>query len=390
MLLPGLAKEVELIVLGLQAGVEKPSVVDDDGFKEYFFPNFTDDNGGWRANGDKIFDMLIDVLPDSHGNIFLINHSPCAQFIDELKKRFPKSKTVFVIHDQGWCGHLLGSRKFLKQIMVDGTVPRQVPEETATYVKEYCDKELEIYRRVDAIVALSETCRSTLIGIYGVPADKIHVIPNGYNSTEGRRPTKSQARKRLGISDDEEIIVYAGRTVRHKGIEPLLMAIARLRKNHPRLRCVMCGSLSGFAKYGKLIEPVAASLILTGFIPSKNLRYWYAAADVGIMPSYSEPFGYSGIEMADAGLPVVVSDGNCLTDIYNDGVNGFVASIGPDVTRTSHFVQSLTAKVEEALDCTPKKRKKIISESRERIRNMYSAERMSATYLSLFQHLIVK
>lgn len=239
-------------------------------------------------------------------------------------------------------------------------------------------------------MALSETCRRTLIDIYGVSAGKIHVIPNGYISPTGNRPTRSQARKRLGISEDEEIVVYAGRTVRHKGIEPLLMAIARLRRMHPHLRCVMCGSLSGFANYGRLIESVVASLILTGFIPPDRLRYWYAAADVGVMPSYSEPFGYSGIEMADAGLPVVVADGYSLTDIYEDGVNGFVATIGRDVTRTAPFARSLTTKIDEALNCPTEKRKKIVIESRRRIRDLYSADRMAASYFYMLQEMTVK
>lgn len=390
MLLPALAKETEVIVLGLQAGVDKPSVIEDDGITEYFFPNFTDEDGGWRANGGKIFGMLSEVLPDSQENVFLINHSPCAPFIDELKKRFPQSKTAFVIHDQGWCGPLLGSQKLLRQIVVGGKTPRRVSDETIAHIRDYCAKEREIYRRVDAVVALSDTCRRTLIDIYGVPAGKIHVIPNGYISPPDRRPSKSQARKRLGIGEDEEIVIFAGRTVRHKGIEPLLMALGELRKTHPRLRCVMCGSLSGFSNYGRLIEPVAASLIMTGFIPPDRLRHWYAAADVGVMPSYSEPFGYSGIEMADAGLPVVVADGNCLTDIYEDGVNGFVASIGRDVTRTAPFVRSLTAKIDEALTCPASKRSEIVSESRRRICSLYSVDRMAASYLSMFRSIVVK
>lgn len=390
MLLPALAKEADVIVMGLQAGVDKPSVSDDGTVTEYYFPNYSDDEGGWRENGGKIFDMMVEAVPDSSENVFMLNHSPCARFIDELKKRYPQSKTVFVIHDQGWCGPLLGSQKLLRQIVVGGKTPRRVSDETAAHVRDYCAKEREIYRRVDAVVALSDTCRRTLIDIYGVSPGKIHVIPNGYISPPGRRPSKSQARKRLGIGRDEEIVIFAGRTVRHKGIEPLLMALGELRKTHPRLRCVMCGSLSGFSNYGRLIEPVAASLIMTGFIPPHRLREWYAAADVGVMPSYSEPFGYSGIEMADAGLPVVVADGNCLTDIYEDGVNGFVATIGGDVTRTTPFARSLTAKIDEALNCPTEKRKKIVNESRRRIRRLYSAGRMAASYLSMFRSLIVK
>lgn len=388
MLLPEIEKNAEVIVLSMNAKVEKPSVSDDGSVVEYFFPEYTREEGGWRNNGDKVFNMLSEALQDSPENVFIVNHSPCAQFIDELKKKYPLSKTVFVIHDQGWCGRLFGNKKLLEDIVVKNVSPREVSEDTAAFVKEYCEKEREIYRRVDAVVSLSESCRQTLVDIYDVPGEKIHVIPNGYISMGGRHLSKSRARQRLGLMQDEEIVIFAGRTVRHKGIEPLLKAIARLRKNHPRLRCVMCGSLSGFGKYGQFIEPIASSLIFTGFIPHKQLQYWYAAADVGVMPSYSEPFGYSGIEMADAGLPVVVSDGYCLTDIYEDGINGFVAKIGNNITRTAAFARSLTEKIEEALDAPADKRRSIVAESRRRIRTRYSADRMAASYLSLFRKLL--
>lgn len=93
--------------------------------------------------------------------------------------------------------------------------------------------------------------------------------------------------------------------------------------------------------------------------------------------------------MADAGLPVVVADGNCLTDIYEDGVNGFVATIGDDVTRTVPFARSLAGKIDEALNCPTEKRKKIVNESRRRIRRLYSAGRMAASYLSMFRKLVI-
>lgn len=87
MLLPALAKEAEVTVMGLQAGVDRPSVSDDGIVTEYYFPNYSDDEGGWRENGDKIFNMMAEAVADSSENVFLLNHSPCARFIDELKKR---------------------------------------------------------------------------------------------------------------------------------------------------------------------------------------------------------------------------------------------------------------------------------------------------------------
>lgn len=387
MLLPRLAaaEDTEVIVMGLNSGADRPAVNETEDYTEYFFPIPQD--GGWRENGAEIFDLFAEAVEDRADNVFIVNHSPCAPFIKELKKRFPKSKVVFVIHDQGWCGPLLGDTRLLKRIIVDGENPGNVSQETAEFVREYCGKEKEIYDIVDAIVALSPTCRRTLMKIYGVPGKKIFVIPNGYVRPELKRLSKKEARRKLGIGQDEEIAIYAGRTVRHKGIEPLLRAMAKLRKSHPKLRCVMCGSLSGFANYGSIIEPVAAGLILTGFISRDRLQTWYDAADIGVMPSYSEPFGYSGIEMADAGLPVVVADGNCLSDIYEDGVNGFVASIGRDVTKTGRLARSLAGKMDEALCCDNTTRQRIVREARRRIKERYSATRMAEAYLNMFNEL---
>ena len=113
-----------------------------------------------------------------------------------------------------------------------------------------------------------------------------------------------------------------------------------------------------------------------------------SAADVGVMPSYSEPFGYSAIEMADRGLPIVVSDGSALGDIYHDNENAFVAPIGTDVTKRALYAQSIKEAITRALDSSSYIRRRLYRKNKEYINTRYSAAAMCDSYLGVFQSLM--
>lgn len=166
-------------------------------------------------------------------------------------------------------------------------------------------------------------------------------------------------------------------------------AIYKLRRNRPNLKLIMCGELSGFEKYGRLIKRCASSLVFTGQLPRYELPLWYRAADVGVVPSYSEPFGYSAVEMVDMGLPIVVSNGTGLQDIYSDNINAFVASIGEDITNISFFVQSLCVKIRQALDASEQLLVEFAKENEEMIKKRFSIEKMSEKYYSLIKELVL-
>jgi D-inositol-3-phosphate glycosyltransferase len=55
-----------------------------------------------------------------------------------------------------------------------------------------------------------------------------------------------------------------------------------------------------------------------------ELPYFYSAADVCVMPSYSESFGLVGLEAQACGCPVVASDVPGLRSVVRDGVSGYL------------------------------------------------------------------
>lgn len=271
--------------------------------------------GRWRENGQLIATILKEFIKDAPNNVFMLNHSPAADFIKELKKEFPQSKIMFTVHDLGWGAALLGDNKLLHEIWVDGQRPTVVSEETFNNVRRYCRTEVDIYKLVDRVMSISPFMHSVMLNTYGVDKNKAVTVYNGIELPEGRKISRKAARRKLGFNDDEELIIFAGRPVRHKGIVPLLISMHKLMQQRPKLRCIMCGSLSGFGDFMKYITPVASRLIFTGLIPRDDLKTWRAAADAGITPSYSEPFGYSALEMINDGLPVIVSDRAAFPDI---------------------------------------------------------------------------
>ncbi|MBO4942969.1 MAG: glycosyltransferase [Muribaculaceae bacterium] len=387
-LLPALGEinSLSVTLISLNSFTSKDSESERSFGHEIALPYIHD--GDWRGHGAEICDMLKKYITDSPCNIFMLNHSPAADFIKNLKENYPKSKLIFTVHDQGWCAALLGSRSLLEEIILKDKRPEKVSENTFNNIKIYHKSELDIYNLVDKVISISPFMDNVMKDIYQISTDKRVMIYNGFTPFKTKKIRQATARRLLGFGADEELLIFAGRPVRHKGVAPLIMAVSELRRTRPNLRCIMCGNMQTFANYDNLIRPQASAFVFTGQVPRDELPLWYAAADVGVMPSYSEPFGYSAIEMADRGLPIVVSDGSALGDIYHDNENAFVAPIGTDVTKRALYAQSIKEAITRALDSSSYIRRRLYRKNKEYINTRYSAAAMCDSYLGVFQSLM--
>lgn len=345
-------------------------------------------NGDWRSHGTEICEMLKKYISDSSSNIFMLNHSPAADFIKVLKENFPKSKLIFTVHDQGWCAALLGSRTLLEEVILNNKRPTKVSEDTFNNIITYHKSDLDIYNLVDKVISISPFMENVMKDIYQLSADKRVMIYNGYSPFKNKKIRRTTARRLLGFGTDEELLIFAGRPVRHKGVAPLIMAVSELRRTRPNLRCIMCGNMQTFANYENLIRPQSSAFVFTGQVPRNELPTWYAAANVGVMPSYSEPFGYSAIEMVDRGLPVVVSDSSALGDIYHDNENAFVAPVGQDVTKRAQYAQSIKEAITRALDSSSYIKRRMFRKNQSYLNTCYSVNTMRDNYFRLFESLV--
>ena len=154
----------------------------------------------------------------------------------------------------------------------------------------------------DAIVCVSRYTADEVLRRYRVDAAKLRVV---HNAVEKARRPRRRAKRRIR----EPVVLFLGRVTYQKGPEAFLAAAARVVTVEPGVKFVVAGSGDLLPR---LVER-AASLGLarhvhfTGFLTGADVDRAYAAADVYVLPSVSEPFGITPLEAAARGVPVVVS-----------------------------------------------------------------------------------
>jgi glycosyltransferase involved in cell wall biosynthesis len=218
---------------------------------------------------------------------------------EHLLPRLKKIRSVFTLHDLIFQfdpnSHKTLNIAFLKTMM-----PR-------------------FLKAADAIIAVSENTKRDAINLYGIPADKIHVIYEGVDPkfTPIAEPDRlSQIRAKYHLPD--RFILHVGTIEPRKNL-PLLFEAAAQIKEH----IVVAGKL------GWLTDPILAKVkelgvedrvTFTGFIADDDLPALIAAATVLAMPSKYEGFGLPILEALACGTPVVASNAASLPEVGGNAV----------------------------------------------------------------------
>lgn len=178
-----------------------------------------------------------------------------------------------------------------------------------------------IARRVQRVIAVSETTGKDVVRWMKVPDAKVTVVPNGIDHLMFRPPTA------------EAIAEFR----RRKNLEqPFFLYVARLEhpaKNHVRLVRAFENLAESGAFSGQLILPgapwhgsevveqaVSASkfrnrIRLEGFVDNDDLPLWYAAAEALVFPSLMEGFGLPLLEAQACGTRIACSDSTSLPEV---------------------------------------------------------------------------
>ena len=177
--------------------------------------------------------------------------------------------------------------------------------------------EKQCLETADLIVATSPQEKEDMRSLVS-EAGNIAVTPCGTDIKNFGSYSRSQARNHLKIEPDANVILYVGRFDRRKGIETLVRAIGCNRvKQRPNLELIIVGGSTPGKKDGKerdriegIVKELGIDKITTfaGRIEHRDLAYYYAAANVCVVPSHYEPFGLVAIESMASGTPVIASE----------------------------------------------------------------------------------
>ena len=189
---------------------------------------------------------------------------------------------------------------------LEGGAERQ--SRLSVYLKT--EVERAVYRRASAFIVLSRPFGQILERRFGVPPDKIHVIPGGVDvSRFAIRESRAECRTTLGWPQDRPIVLAVRRLMRRMGLDDLVRATLRLRDRVPNVLVLIAGD--GPVR-GELERQVASlgleqNVRLLGFVPDEDLPLAYRAADLTVVPTIAlEGFGLIVPESLAAGTPCFV------------------------------------------------------------------------------------
>lgn len=167
-------------------------------------------------------------------------------------------------------------------------------------------------RRCDRIITVSKKLKEKVLSIEN-KCSNITTIYNGADPKEFRHIHKDTARRMLGITKQNKIILYIGNLIAIKGINNLIKAFAKLLKNYDKkesMTLFLVGdgderdNLTNLAKTLHIENAVS----FLGVKPHNEIPLWLNAADIFVLPSLSEGFPLVIPEAMMCGVPIVATD----------------------------------------------------------------------------------
>lgn len=202
-----------------------------------------------------------------------------------------------------------------------------VHDDTQRYIND--TEWLLTYESTEVIVN-SNYMKSHVQGLFGLPFDKINVVPNGINMTNFNGVERDYDFRRQYAMDNEKIILYVGRLVYEKGIQNLISAMPKILEHYHDAKLVIAGKGGMLDELKAQVNSMGLShkVYFTGYLNAKQVQKMYKAADIAVFPSTYEPFGIVALEAMLAGVPTVVSDIGGLNEIVDHKENGMKSYAG--------------------------------------------------------------
>ena len=233
-----------------------------------------------------------------------------------------------------------------------------------------------IGRRVDRVVAISETVREAAVARESAIAGKIRVVLNGI-----RDPSREMLidpkiiRRTLGVEMDTPLVVCLSRLDAEKNLEVLIEAMGTVTAVIPPAVCVVAGAGDEQTRLQRQIDAagLGGKVRLLGFQadPLSLAR----AGNLFVLPSALEPFGLSIVEAMALGVPVIAVRAGGPREIVVNGVSGWLVPPGDAAEMAAKIIAVLQQ---------PDLAARLGVGGRERFLQAFTAGRMATEMLSVY------
>lgn len=240
--------------------------------------------------------------------------------------------------------------------------------------------ETSLARRTDALVAVSESVKSSLVQRGIGKGARWDVLPLTLDLTEISQSSLSrqEARRALGWPAGPPIVALIGRLAPIKDHETFLAAASEVKRRHPTcMFAVVGGGERRRWVHNQARRVLGDSALLETWI--FDLAALYRAVDIVTLTSRNEGTPVALIEAGAAGLPVVATDVGGVRDVVLDGTTGILTESG-NVVQIAEAISNLLS--------DPQLSSRLGGAARTWIEERHGTERLRAEMTELYEEVI--
>jgi glycosyltransferase involved in cell wall biosynthesis len=228
-------------------------------------------------------------------------------------------------------------------------------------------------RNYAAVVAVSNEVKQRLLKA-GVREDKIHLVRNGIDLRPFDKATPSLSNT---VSEDRSPIVgLIGRLSIEKGVDIFLQAAARVLVEVPSTKFVVVGEGPDRDKLESLIDELKIRQSVSMLGQRDDMPSVYASLDIMVSASRQEGLPMAVLEGMASGLPLIATPVGDVPTVVNDGRTGVMVPPENAALLASAIVTLLR---------NPAQRERLGAAARKLIEDEFSANRMTADYLRVYE-----
>jgi glycosyltransferase involved in cell wall biosynthesis len=264
--------------------------------------------------------------------------------------------------------------------------------------QEIISQEKLLFRCAKKFITVSNSMRAIIKSEYSVRDEQISVVYNGMDPQPFIKPAlKLELVRRLRrtvAKSGEKIVFFAGRLHPHKGIAALLESASFVVEQFPNVHYVMAGEPDSreFAQYlEQLINRYPGLLhnvTWLGKIPRDDLATLYHIADLAVVPSVYEPFGYAAIEAMASGTPVIATNVGGLSEIVLHNKTGLLSPVQRKEAEPHSIDIGALVSAQLSLLKDEALARKLGLAGRRRVQDYFSAERMTSETIKVYRQAI--
>ena len=176
-------------------------------------------------------------------------------------------------------------------------------------------------RRADALIAVSNYTKRTLVEALRIEPEQIRVV---YEAVEHEQfhplAVPDTFRAKYGLNTEGRHILYVGSEDPRKNLSSLIRALAQVKQKVNQVKLLKVGAPHFGRERQRLLALVAElglqdDVLFFGQVPKADLPLFYNVVELLVIPSLYEGFGLPALEAMACGRPVIVSDRGALPEV---------------------------------------------------------------------------